>query len=303
MNANTTGIRTLLGVAAAALTAVLLTTPALAIGTPAGTNITNQATVNYRDTNNNALTALSNVVTTTVSQVAGLTVAPNNTANATPGDVLYYAHTVTNTGNGTDTINLTAVSASGWTTAIYHDVNNNGVYDAGTDVLLTDSDANGVPDTGAMAEDANYHILVAVTVPSNAANAATDTVTVTGRSHFNTAVTATATDTTTVRAPVLGVVKSVSPTGNQPPNTVLTYTIVVTNNGNGQANSVVMTDPIPANTTYVASSITYNGAARTDAADADNADYNVTNPGKVTVNVGTLAAAASATITFQVRIN
>lgn len=301
---HTTKIRTLLGVAAVALVALAFATPVHAIGTTAGTAITNQATVNYRDANNNALTALSNIVSTTVSQVAGVTVTPNNTRNATPSDVIYYAHVVTNTGNGNDRINLTAASSLGWTFQFYRDVNNNGTYEAGTDTVLTDSNADGIPDTGLIANDATFRILVAVTVPNNAANGAVDVTTVTGRSVFNSAVTGTATDTTTVQAPVLGVVKSVSPTGNQPPNTVLTYTIVVTNNGAGSASSVVMTDPIPTNTAYVTGSITYNGAARGDGtADGDNADYNLTNPGKVTVSVGTLAPAASATMTFQVRIN
>ncbi len=105
-------------------------------------------------------------------------------------------------------------------------------------------------------------------------------------------------------APTISVVKSVSPAGNQPPGTTLTYTVVVTNSGTGAASSVVLTDPIPANTTYVAGSITQDGAGRSDAADADNADYNVTNPGKVTVTIGALAASGgTTTLTFQMTIN
>jgi uncharacterized repeat protein (TIGR01451 family) len=85
---------------------------------------------------------------------------------------------------------------------------------------------------------------------------------------------------------------------------VLTYTVVVTNNGTGAANNVVLTDPIPANTTYQAGTITYNAAARTDGGGDDNADYNATNPGQVTVDIGSLAAAGgTATVTFQVRID
>ena len=50
----------------------------------------------------------------------------------------------------------------------------------------------------------------------------------------------------------LAMVKSVSPSGNVAPGATLTYTIVMTNSG-GAATAVVVTDPIPANTTYVAS--------------------------------------------------
>ena len=299
----TTRTKTLLSLLLLPFGAGILATPAHAIGTRATTSITNQATVDYRDVNNNSLQSLSNVVTTVVSQVAAVDVAPDNASNADPGDVVYYAHVVTNNGNYDDTIDLTAVSSNGWTVQLYHDVNGNGAYDSGTDTLLTDTDADSVPDTGLIADDGTFLILVAVTVPTNAANNAVDTTTVTGTSSFDTNVSESATDTTTIQAPVLGVVKSVAPVGNQPPGTTLTYTIVVTNNGAGQANQVVMTDPIPANTTYVAGSITYNAAARTDAGGDDNADYNVTNAGKVTVDVGTMAPSVVATITFQVTID
>ena len=83
--------------------------PVLAVGTPAGTVISNQASVAYTDANGNNLSALSNTVTTTVSQGASLTVDPNNSQGADPGDILYYAHLVTNGSNGSDTIDLTAV--------------------------------------------------------------------------------------------------------------------------------------------------------------------------------------------------
>jgi hypothetical protein len=67
---------------------------------------------------------------------------------------------------------------------------------------------------------------------------------------------------------------------------------------------VVLTDPIPTNTTYQAGTITYNAAARTDAGDVDNADFNVTNAGQITVSLGVLASGGgTATVTFQVVIN
>lgn len=275
---------------------LLLAPPAFAVGTPSGTSITNQATVNFTDANGNALQAQSNVVTTVVSQVAGVIVDPDRSLDASPGDVVTYAHRVTNSGNGNDTIQLTAVSSNGWTVAIYHDVNGNGTYEPGTDVLITD--------TGVLAHDAFWDILVRVTVPPGVANGSVDSVLVTGRSTFNASVTESATDTTTIRAPVLAVAKSVNPAGAQPPGTVLTYQVVVTNNGSGIANTVVLTDPAPVNTTYVPASITFNGAGRTDAADGDNADFGATTANTVTVNIGTLAAGGgTATVTFQVRIN
>jgi uncharacterized repeat protein (TIGR01451 family) len=217
--------------------------------------------------------------------------------------VIYYGHIVTNAGNGTDTVDITASSSLGWAVALFHDVNNNGTYEGGTDVALTDTDSDGTPDSGSLVHDATMRILVRVTVPANAADGASDVVTVTGTSSFNTSVTDTATDTTTVAAPILSVLKSVLPAGTQPPGTQLTYTMVVNNGGSGSATNVVLTDPVPTNTTYVPSSIRQDAAGRTDGADGDDADFNVSNPGKVTVNIGSLAAGASTTIEFSVTID
>lgn len=294
--------RTWLG---AAVTAVVLlaSSQAFALGTPAGTPITNQATVDYEDANGNPLQTLSNIVTTTVSQVGAVDVSPNNATSASPGDTVPYLHTVTNNGNGGDTIDLTASSSQGWTVTLYVD-DGDGVFEPGTDDLpATDSDADTTPDTGALAADGTLDIWAAVDVPAGAANGTVDTTTVTGTSSFDTNVSGSATDTTTITAPTLSVVKSVSPAGNQPPGTTLTYSIVVTNNGAATANLVVLTDPIPANTTYVGGSITQDTVAKTDAGGDDNADHNVTNPNTVTVDIGSLAASASTTITFQVTIN
>jgi uncharacterized repeat protein (TIGR01451 family) len=296
-----------LRLALAAFAVAALATPSWAVGTRATTAITNTARVDYQDVNGNNLFQNSNTVTTIVSQVGGVDVAPDNgPITLNPGDTHYFPHTVTNTGNYDDYVNLTAASAGGWTVAIYKDVNGNGVYDAGTDTLLTDSagDPDAIPDSGLLADDGTMKILIAVTVPPGTADGASDVTTVTGVSVFDGAKTDTATDTINVAAPNVTVTKSVSPAGNQPPGTTLTYTITVTNNGTGAANSVVLTDPIPTNTTYQTGTITYNAAARTDGADADNADYNVTNAGKVTVTVGTLAAGGgTATVTFQVNID
>jgi len=292
----------LAGAFALVLAAIALTGTAHAAGTPAGTSITNQATVDYTDANGNPLQALSNIVTTLVSQVSAVTVDPDRSSNATPGDVLYYAHTVTNNGNGNDTIDLTAVSSNAWAAAIFFDADGSGTFTPG-DVLATDTDGDTVPDTGVLGADGNYFILVRLTVPAGIASGTADTTTVTGTSNLAPFDSDTAIDTTTINAPDLSVVKSVLPAGPQPPLTVLTYTIVVTNNGLGNAASVVVTDPAPGFTTYVAGSITLNGGSLTDANLDDAADFGFTAANAVTVTIGTLAPGASATVTFQVTID
>lgn len=303
----TSRLRTLgLRLAVLAFAGAVLATPSWAIGTRATTSITNTARVDFTDANGNALFQNSNTVTTVVSQVGGVDLDPNNgPVTLSPGTTYYFAHTVTNTGNYDDYVNITAASAGGWTVAIYRDVNGNGTYQAGTDTLLTDSagDADATPDSGLLANDGVMRILVAVTVPAGTADGTSDVTTVTGISVFDNARVDTVTDTINVTAPNVSVVKSVAPVGNQPPGTVLTYTVVVTNNGTGPANAVVLTDPIPANTTYQTGTIVFNGTPRTDLADGspDDADFNGT---QITVNVGTLAAGGgTATVSFQVVIN
>jgi len=291
--------------AAAVLAVAALAGPvALAIGTPAGTAIDNTATVNFEDVNGNPLTEVSNTVTTIVAQVAGVDIAPAALASsADPGDLVCYAHVVTNTGNGSDTIDLTTSSTQSWTGTLYHDLGVVGTYEPGTDTPLADTGGGAAVDTGALGADGAIDMILCVQVPAGTPNGTSDQTTITGTSVFDAGETDSATDTTTVDAPDLAVVKSVAPPGDQPPLALLTYTITVTNNGGADAVNIVLTDPIPGFTTYQAGSITLNTVGKTDVDGDDEADYNVTNPGEITVNIGTLAPAASATVTFQVQID
>jgi uncharacterized repeat protein (TIGR01451 family) len=72
---------------------------------------------------------------------------------------------------------------------------------------------------------------------------------------------------------------------------VLTYDILVTNNGPAAATSVTLTDPLPANTTY--QSVTTTRGTCTWAGPA---------PGTVTCSIGALPVGGTATITLQVNV-
>jgi len=66
-----------------------------------------------------------------------------------------------------------------------------------------------------------------------------------------------ATDSDAITAiPSVALVKSVNPTGNQIPGTDLTYTIAFTNGGGVVARSLVISDPVPANTDFKVGSVT-----------------------------------------------
>ena len=82
----------------------------------------------------------------------------------------------------------------------------------------------------------------------------------------------------------------------------LRYTIAVTVAGSGTAVGVVISDPIPANTTYTAGTLKLNGAPLTDAAGDDVGNVGG-GPVTVTVSLGNLTSVDVKTITFDVTIN
>lgn len=83
------------------------------------------------------------------------------------------------------------------------------------------------------------------------------------------------------------------------PGTTVQYTMTVTNNGGSAATGVVVNDPVPAGTTYVAGSMTYDGVAQTDAADTDSGSYNGV-AGRVSFSPGVMAADTTHTLRFSV---
>jgi uncharacterized repeat protein (TIGR01451 family) len=88
------------------------------------------------------------------------------------------------------------------------------------------------------------------------------------------------------------------------PGATVRYTITVTNSGDEDATSVVLVDQIPVNTAYAPGTIELDSTPLTDAADADEGDYNVTNPGAVTVAIGTISqGGGSTTVTFDVTVD
>ncbi len=88
--------------------------------------------------------------------------------------------------------------------------------------------------------------------------------------------------------------KSVSDDGTPEPGDVLTYSFTITNNGAGAETFSIASDPIPADTTFVPASIVNNGGFTGTYDAGQNA---------VIWNSPSLAAGASATVSFQVMVN
>jgi uncharacterized repeat protein (TIGR01451 family) len=274
---------------AAVFLAALLLTPMIAgAATPAGTAITNAATVNYQDTSANNYSAVSNTTTVTVISVFGVSLAPVPVDQSVPSNtVAYYAYILTNTGNDNNTYALSAASGAGgnsWTVTLYADdgagggTANDGIHQAG-ETTVTSS-------TGVLAGGATYRFFLAVTVPAGTANGQTDdsVLTVNG-ANGGAADDTTDTVTTTAQAPALSVLKNVrnvttggtfDNTANAAPTQTLEYRVTVTNNGTVNATSVVLTDSDNANTTYVPGSMrigpsnAYGGAGNLNPGDGNS---------------------------------
>ena len=309
---------------------LLSSQPIWAAGTTAGTDITNTATADYF-IGVTPLTATSNTTTTSVDELLNVTLVGQDAGSQVtvgPGDtnqVLTYQ--ITNTGNGTDSYSLAATNLAGdnfdaIAIAIYLD-DGDGIFNA-ADTLL-----DGSNDPVMNADDVITVFIVAdipaglfngdianidLTVDSNTATGAPGTVVVGGGDGGTNAVvgagggTDSATESYVVSNVVVSLLKSASIVdpfgGSDPvPGATITYSIDVTVTGAGTASGVVISDPIPVDTTYVNASMTLGGLPLTDAVDGiDDADFGVTALNTITIDMGDLTAGTQ-TITFDVTIN
>ena len=289
-----------------ALALTLGAAPSARAAAPAGAVIGNQASATYSDASQVTRTVTSNTVVTTVQQVASVTLTPNGSKTVTPGGAVYFPHTLTNTGNGVDSVAL-AVSQTGTfahgALQFYADANGDGVPDSATPITSS----------GALQAGASLNIVLAGTVPSTAVAGNTNTATLTATSTFNAGVSATATDLATITTNgVVQVTQALDVTTGASPNAGRTITLTYTNTGNATATNVVLTSTVPSGFTYTAASgrwsVTGSGTTLTDAnaSDAQSGivyDYNVSASRRITATIASVPAGTSGTVTFQVDVN
>ena len=226
---------------------------------PAGTSISNQASATYSDASGVTRTVSSNVVQTTVQQVASLELEANGAQNATPGSVVYYPHSLKNTGNGSDSYNLTTSNAGGFTMASVQFFADNGS-GAPTGPVLTS--------TGVVAAGATFKLIAVGTLPNTAAAGQANTITVTGTSVFDNTKTASNTDVTTVTTNAVVTLTKSASVSSGPAGTAITYTLTYTNTGNSTATAVAITDVLPAGLTYTANSARWSTTGATALSDS-----------------------------------
>ena len=315
-----------------------------AVGTAAGTSVSNTVTVNFNvggvpgaafDTDIFQVQEVINV-DVTWQDAGNIIVAP-----ASVQQVLTFL--ITNTGNGIESFSLLIDNVAVITDDfdplngnIHLDGNANGIFDgAPTDPIYVPGindpllDANGIdsqvvflasdiPGTTSVGET-GVSQLTANSITVGAAGAISGTIlnglgdsgidAVVGVSQADDVATGTyQVDTAPIDVNIVKTAQvvndgsgcSVAPCSPIPGATIR-YSLQVIISGVGAVNNLVITDPIPNDTTYASESISLNAASLTDSGvDADAGTFSANT---VTVDLGNISSAVTHLITFDVTIN
>jgi uncharacterized repeat protein (TIGR01451 family) len=306
---------------------------AWAIGTPAGTPIANTATVNWSVGPGTSFTTdvsvqflVDELVQVTVTLQTVSPVAVNS-----PDTDRLLSFLVTNTGNGTESFTLALDAAQAGdqfdpaNARLYVDSNGSTAYEPGIDQPYV----SGTNDPALAADGAAWIFALCDIPPSRpngdlgnvllsaTSNTATGvgTVVVAGGDGGTDALIGTGGGVGSglgsylVNDLAVSVVKSAVVSdlggGSTPvPGSTITYSLLVTVVGTGSVANLVITDPLPPFTSYVAGSLLLDGTPLSDALDADAGDFGGTTANQVTVALGGAAGgSASRTISFAVTIN
>lgn len=301
--------------------------PVLAQATPAGIIIESTAEATYED-GGTARTVTSNTVQVRVDELIDLAVAglDSGPVAVQPGPTVL-SFLVGNTGNGPEAFTfevVTAVAGNAFDAtldSIAVDSNANGIYDPGVDEVLP------VPSTSAsLAAGASRTVFVILTAPGGNADGAQSTVNLIARSATGTGSpgtvfaaagesgtdaiaglsggTATATGQLVGSANTVTLAKSatvIDPFGGATavPGATITYGIEARVTGSATINGLTITDIIPANTQYIANSLTLDGAPLSDAAGDDAGEASSAG---IAVSLGNVPGGSSNTVTFAVLI-
>lgn len=282
---------------------ILLSAHAFAAAPPAGSVIGNQATASYTDAAGVARTTTSNLVETSILQVAGVDVEADQSKTGAAGSTVYLPHTVTNTGNGSDIFSLATAQVAG------------GGYSFSNILIYADANGDGVPDnfdpitvTPALAAGISYNVVVAAQIPAGAAAALSSSLTLTATSQHTGTVTDVNTDSVTVSGDVavVPVTKSLS-VQSGPAGTPVVVTLTYTNNGTRAATDLTLTDVLDSRYSYVDGSgrwsVSSSATALTDddSANPSGISYSVSGQ-KVEAVIASVAPGQSGWVRFTATI-
>lgn len=311
-----------------ALATLLAASPALADGVPAGSIIENTATASYDDGGATPRTVTSNTVEVQVDELLNVTTTWQDGSAVPVGNgTAVLTFEVTNTGNGPEAFNLTADPGRTGNDfdvtidAIVYD-DGDGIYEEGVDIVISPGDPTPLLDP-----DEAITIFVIVSSPGGLTDGETSDVNLLAE-----AVTGTGAPGTTfagqgeggsdavvgltnadadadgsliARVAQVSLVKSATvadPFGGTEavPGAIVTFTIVAEVTGTGSFDNFVITDDFPTFTSYEAGTLTLDGAALTDATDADAGEASTTG---ISVDVGTVTSGNDYTVTFDVVVD
>ncbi|EAS66541.1 hypothetical protein L4D04_05540 [Photobacterium angustum] len=208
--------------------------------TESGVVIKNQAGATYIDSADIQRSTTSNMVETIVQSVSGVSLIDSQSKRVAPDGVVTFNHLLTNVGNDTDTFKLSYAFASSAiieSVLIYPDVDNDGVKDAGSSPIASDTVLQ------AMAPDEVYSFILEVDMSNSASDGDVVTVDITAESQNNVvdgitvvsggSSTATNQDTITVSLlPIINATKNMSEDlGASPSASPFTVSLVYENVG------------------------------------------------------------------------
>jgi trimeric autotransporter adhesin len=133
----------------------------------------------------------SNTADFTVTQGAAVTLTGQTIASAAQGGTLVFTNVVQNTGNGVDTFDITMANATFPAGTTFN------LFQSDSNTPLVDSTGNGTPDTGPLAPNQIYNVIVKATLPAGVSGGGPYTAQKTARSRVNNAVFATGNDVLT----------------------------------------------------------------------------------------------------------
>lgn len=325
----------------ALLVCLLCVSTVQAAGTPAGTLITNTATLSYSIGGVPEAPIVSAPASLRVDEIINLTLVwqdggPVSVATPDSNDALTFL--LTNTGNSNERFSFTRNNLlggdnydplTGSAGAIFIEsglapglqtsgVNADTLYAAGVNDPNLLADASQIvyvvsdTPTGLAAGNTGLVALTASATTPGAAGAAPGTTlaglgtggvdAVVGTTQAQASRTGSYLVSTVALSILKTVVSVLDPRAgsNAESGSVLTYRLTVTLSGTGSVNNLIITDPLPAQTTYVAGSILVNGATRTDAVDSDNANFSANT---VTIDFGNTVSPVVHVIDFRATIN
>jgi uncharacterized repeat protein (TIGR01451 family) len=255
-----------------------------ASGTPAGTTITNRASITFLyDGDTLPTTVNSNVVNVIVAQVAVVNVSPvSASGSARVNTFADYPVIITNSGNGTDRFSLTTASTLGLPADLYRDIDGDGLLSA------SEAAAGPIGQTGDLAADSSARCVARVSVPGTVSLIGqTDMMTVTTTSLVDASKRAIAQRSTSITGAILTSSKAVSTPIPRAGDRV-TYTISYGNSGNGEATNVSISDLLDSRLRFV------TGAA-SPAPDSISGQ-------RILWNLGPVPAGQSGALVFQVDV-